>query len=355
MQYSRRLLTVLSLAVACATISPCTLAAQGHPKQSTELLALKRATKLYEPRAGALVATRDLAVPALFVASAQRQFGASNNSVSYRFVRPVRPGDGVSGWVADKDLDRPPLRTSEPNALLGNSDHLDLPEVIRLQKNPALKQAWEEIRAALKENESLKQQLPEPYFARAEIWSAVNNYDAALRDYLTATRLARESGQDLASYSSYFEKLYEALDNWDRVPKAPTTGVQNKYHFLAQDHFSQGFSDFWRNDLKSAVRRFDNAVQLYPQNPVYWYYRSVAFKRLGDERRAQHDACFGAYVEKKGEGRYERDVARSFQRLQGDTRQWLERIRLGDFSHSVVEDAPRGGRVLNSAFVPGQH
>ena len=160
-----------------------------------------------------------------------------------------------------------------------------------------------------------------------------------MRDYLKAIRLAREAGQDLASYSSYFEKLYEALDNWDRVPKPPTTGASDNYHYLAQDHFSHGFSDFWRDDLQSAIRRFDNAVQLDPKNPVYWYYRAVAFKRSGDDRRAQHDACFGAYVEKKCDGDYEqqRHVSHALERLQGNLRQWVEEFRLGDCSHRIVD------------------
>lgn len=341
---------LVCFAATIGAVSPPSATAQVGAKSCAELLALKRPTRLYEFRSGGLVATRNVAAPAFFVGTEQRQFGTADAVSSYRFVRPVRGGATSSGWIASDDLDRPSFRVSELNSLLADSSSADLPEVIRLHKNEAVRQAWKEVQQALAENQTLKQQLPEPYFARAEIWSAVNNYDGAMRDYLTATRLAREAGHDLASYSSYFEKLYQTLDSWDRVPKPPTTGASDNHYFLASDHFSHGFSDFWRNDLQSAIRRFDNAVQLCPQNPVYWYYRAVTFKRLGDDRRAQHDACFGAYIEKKSVRRYESEVGHVFQRLQGDTRRWLEEFRLGDCSHRIVEGVPLTDLTPGSTF-----
>ena len=350
-------LTVCFLVATIAALSPSSAIAQDRSNSCAELLALKRPARLYEIRSGSLVAARNLAAPVFLVGTDQRQFGTADAVSSYRFVRPVRPGTSYSGWVASDNLDRPSLQISELKSILSETNRLDLPEVIRLSKNESIKQAWKEVQEALTENQTLKQQLPEPYFARAEIWSAVNNYDGAMRDYLTATKLARESGQDLASYSSYFQKLYEALDNWDRVPKPPTTGASNDYHGLAQDHFSKGYSDFWRNDLQSAVRRFDNAVQLCPQNPVYWYYRAVAFKCSGDDRRAQHDACFGAYIEKKCDGGYNQqrqEVAHALQRLQGSLRQWVEEYRLGDCSHRIVEGVPLGDSAPGPNLFSGQ-
>lgn len=349
-----RLPLFVCLATTIVALSPSSAAAQGRSNSCAELLALKRPARLHEIRSGSLVATRNLATPTFLVGTEQQQFGTADALATYRFVRPVRPGTSFSGWVASDNLDRPSLRIGELASLLSDSSRLDLPEVIRLQKNEAVKQAWKEVQQALTENQTLKQQLPEPYFARAEIWSAVNNYDGAMRDYLTATRLAREAGHDLASYSSYFEKLYEVLDNWDRVPKPPTTGASDNHYFLAADHFSHGFSDFWRNDLQSAIRRFDNAVQLCPQNPVYWYYRAVTFKRSGDDRRAQHDACFGAYIEKKSERRYGSEVAHAFQRLQGDQRRWLEEFRLGDISHRIVDGVPLTDLAPGSAYTTRQ-
>ena len=65
-----------------------------------------------------------------------------------------------------------------------------LPELIRLQENQAVRKAWQEIEAAISENEALpeRERLPEPYFARAEIWASVNAYAAAVQDYLTAIK-----------------------------------------------------------------------------------------------------------------------------------------------------------------------
>ncbi|MEI8376771.1 MAG: tetratricopeptide repeat protein [Planctomycetota bacterium] len=337
---SKKFFTRVCLSVIIVALGTGPIVAQVCIKPCAELLALKRATKLYAFRSGSLVVTRNLTAPAFFVGTECQQFGPADAPSSYRFVRPVRPGNNLSGWVSSSDLDRPSLQISEMAKFLTDANRQDLPEVIRLQKNETIKKAWDEVKEALKENETLKPQLPEPYFARAEIWSAVNNYDGAMRDYLTATQLARKSGQDLASYSAYFDKLYEALDNWDRVPRPPTTGARDDYQFLAEAHFARGFSDFWDNDLQSALRRFDNAVQLDPQNPVYWYYRALAFKRSGDDRRAQHDVCFGAYVEKKGDRHYNDQLSHVLQRLQGGQRQWIENFRMGDCSHRIVEGVP---------------
>ena len=80
----------------------------------------------------------------------------------------------------------------------------------------------------------------------------VGNHDAALRDYLTATQLAIDSEVELATYSSYFLRLHEALKNFDREPKSPFEGGNS--HYLALEHYSQGFTAFWRGDMPRAFQ-----------------------------------------------------------------------------------------------------
>jgi len=213
-----------------------------------------------------------------------------------------------------------------------------LPELIRLSGNAALVAAWREVELALQENEKLPRPLPEPLFARAEIWSAVNNYDAALQDYLTAMKLARQSGEDLASYSSYFLKLQELLDKLNRVPKPATLGAGKDYFFLAKDHFSAGFHAFWRGDLRAALDRFDSAIQLQPEESLYWYYRALTFKRLGDDRRAVHDVLLAAHLEQQRETRYGRRLDTALARVQGGLRQWLQGYRLGDPTQHILRE-----------------
>jgi tetratricopeptide (TPR) repeat protein len=203
----------------------------------------------------------------------------------------------------------------------------EVPALIGLQPQ-AVQDAWRAVEIAIAENQKLDQPLPEPYFARGQIWALVGNHEAALRDYLTAVELAAASGRDLAAYAAYFQTLQQALENVDRVPKPPALG-------LARHHYARGVHAFWRGDLPAALRHFDNAVQLKPGAPLYWYYRAVTHKRLGSERRARHDALIGAHLEWR-DGLPDQ-FGTALARLQGDLRQWLERHRLGDPARHMLE------------------
>lgn len=172
--------------------------------------------------------------------------------------------------------------------VLGYSDARgeEVPALISLQP-PQVQQAWREVQAAIRENAKQRRPAPEPYFARAEIWSLVNNHDAAMRDYLVAARLSIERGESLETQAGYFNKLYEALDRLDEAPSPAVIGS-------SKSHYGRGVHAFWRNDLRAALMHFEDAVQLEPADPVNWYYRALTYARLGQTRRAQHDVLMAA-------------------------------------------------------------
>lgn len=194
----------------------------------------------------------------------------------------------------------------------------ELPAIILLQ-SPQVRRAWREVEASIRENARQARPAPEPYFARAEIWSLVNNHDSAMRDYLRAAQLSIERGESLQSQAGYFNKLYEALDRLDQAPSPAVIGS-------SKSHFGRGAHAFWRGDLRTALMHFEDAVQLEPVDPLNWYYRALTYKRLGYARRAQHDALMAARLEVTGDNRR---IAAGLIRIQGPLRLWLEEYRNG--------------------------
>lgn len=211
---------------------------------------------------------------------------------------------------------------------IAQSDEKRLPLAITAMPDD-VQQAWLEAQAAVAENENLENPLPDPYFARAEIWSAAGVYDSALRDYLKAVELAAESGGDPSDYASWLSKLAEALDKFDKAPSAPGKG-DGSYHY------SSGVHAFWNGDMKNAVWNFDNAIFVEPAKSLYWYFRALTYLRRGDQRRAKHDALIGSNLEWQ-DGRPDR-IGWAFARLQGPMRMWLERYRLGDPSNRIINE-----------------
>ena len=202
------------------------------------------------------------------------------------------------------------------------------PEVIRMQ-SPQVVRAWADVQQAIAENEKLSNPLPEPYFARAEILTLAGDFDSALRDYLHAADIAGKSRESLVAYSAYFERLLEALDSYDKNPRPPALGRSNA-------HFSVGMQNYYDGDLTSANWHFTNAIALENDVALYWYFRALTSKRLGDDLRAKHDVLIGTHVESRY-GDSERDrVAQGLTRVQGDLRLWLERYRLGDPTQQVL-------------------
>jgi tetratricopeptide (TPR) repeat protein len=193
------------------------------------------------------------------------------------------------------------------------------------------------VAAAISENETLpdSERLPEPYFARAEIWATAGNYSDSLQDYLYGISIVRVSARDLLSYSVQFDKLGDVADKLQKMP-VPAAGAEPIYSSAAREHYSLGYGLFFRDDLRAALEHFDSAVQLAPDQPLYWYFRALTYHGLGDEQRAQHDALMGAFFERELAAWYRRSLHRAFIRIQGARRAWLESYRLGSPTPRLV-------------------
>lgn len=161
---------------------------------------------------------------------------------------PARPGWRVAtldvpprhGWVRAGSVSTIGTRTKELKATAialraaGSGKKQSLPDLILAQNNPAIQQAWREVSVAISENDALPEdeRLPEPYFARAEIWASVKNYSDALQDYLTAIKYARKSNRDILTYSEYFDRLYDVAEKLQNIP-VPPEGAESDFYFAA--------------------------------------------------------------------------------------------------------------------------
>lgn len=264
---------------------------------------------------------------------------------------PPRPGWRVvtlgepqrHGWVRAGVVSTISARTKELKAkalalrAADTGQKQSLPELILIQDSPAIQQAWRDVSIAISENDALpeNERLPEPYFARAEIWASVRNYTDSLQDYLTAIRYARTSNRDILSYSEYFDKLYDVAEKLQTMP-VTAAGAESRPYFAAHNHYGDGYSKFFVGDLQQALDRFDSAIQLAPDQPVYWYFRALTHKRLGDEERAQHDALMGASFERQFESWRRRSLNGALHRVQGPMRTWLESYRLGSPNNRLL-------------------
>jgi|LSQX01.2.fsa_nt_gb tetratricopeptide (TPR) repeat protein len=339
---------LLTVVLALAVLPPTESLAQQVSAVNATMFMVHRDSIVYRLGDGALqeVSTlnRGTAVAGVRFASLRTENGASE----FWEIVPMTKGS-PTGWVKAMNLKRFDDYASDARKGFLTSRVRSLPELINLQKDDSLKSAWQQVQTAIVENEALPEgdRIPEPYFARAEIWCAVNNYGNAVQDYLTAIKYVRSAGRDLASFSAYLEKLDVAIQNFEKIPTTPTLGSNTSFLVAAKDHFIHGYHAFWRGDYKSALDRFDNAVQCNPREAKYWYYRALTFKQMGNEGRAQADALLGAKVEQRGAGvRKPLDV--SFSRVQGDLRQWLEGFRVGDPSHRILQLAAEGVFIMNS-------
>jgi tetratricopeptide (TPR) repeat protein len=236
----------------------------------------------------------------------------------------------VDAEIARAEALRQRRRDAERLAVPGNPVDSMRPEVLDLQSDPALTEAWERLDSAIKENESLPEaeRLPEPYLARAAIWNRVQRYDEAIQDYFEAVKYAQLGGRDLQELSGYFDEIQKSFANFREIP-APPSGKETLYSRSATHHLDKGLVAYLDRDFEKALEHFKEAVRLLPDNPCYWYLRAICHRNLGDSARAQHDVLLGALMERQFSPGAKQSVDWSLSRIQGPDRAWLEGFRLG--------------------------
>ena len=238
------------------------------------------------------------------------------------------------GWVQSDDLVRidhwVALLNHKAKSIVKSKTSATVPQIIRAQNDPQIRQAWQETANAFEANNTRpeNERLPEPYFARAEIWMAVNNYPLAIEDYVNGLHYARLSGRDIITYSPYFSKMQLATEKLLSLP-VPPTGTTKNIVLRGNYHLNLGISLYFGGKYRDAINNFDDAISLSPSDPIAWYFRGLSFYALGDLGRAQHDALLGMHFEHKLSHYRKKSITRSLMRIQGENRAWLERFRLG--------------------------
>ena len=101
-------------------------------------------------------------------------------------------------------------------------------------------------------------------------------------------------------------------------------------HVHAQDNligelFGRGVHAFYAGEYVEAHTLLTSAIQQGTDDPRCYYFRGLAYQRLGRPEDADQDFAQGAVLEISGESFY--PVARSLERIQGTNRLQIEKAR----------------------------
>jgi tetratricopeptide (TPR) repeat protein len=197
--------------------------------------------------------------------------------------------------------------------LAADADDADMPLLIR-KASPAVQKAWRQVDAAVRDNEALKEPLPEPYLARAEVWAMVGNHEEALADQLRAVELLYKGKPSLLEQTRYLKRMQNTLARLRKMPRPYYPAEADKLYYL-------GRSLFFGCQLTEALKELNEAIRLRPDEPLYWYYRALTHKRLGKETEAVRDARVAASLRRAGKSK--KDIPLELERIQGSIRIWL--------------------------------
>jgi len=211
------------------------------------------------------------------------------------------------------------------------------PLSVRTHENDQLREAWMEATAAITENNALpaSQRLPDPYFARAEVYLQVDDAVAALDDCASASAIVAASGLDSRQQQRVAEVYTTAIKRLRSLPQPPKDAFTN-IDLQASAHFNAAQQSIARRDFQNATKELTKALSLTPSRPLYWYMRAIACREGGDLQRAQSDALLGASFERRLSPPAKRDLSKGLARIQGPSRLWLEAIRRGGVDIELV-------------------
>lgn len=243
------------------------------------------------------------------------------------------------GWVPANSVQTPAqlaksLLSSKREVLIKSETDVQplsrFPELIARQSNTSYRKAWTQVSQAFIQNKKLpaSAQLPEPFFARADIWRSAGSYSMALSDYLDGMRVARERNLDLSKYIDVFEKISDTAKLARKFPEV-ATGSHLSLIDYAQQSFGRGVDMFKSGKFENAVNLLSESISCRPTEPIYWYYRSISYLSKGNLDRATHDALVGAFLERRTTRNTRGNNSRALTPVQGEKRQFLEGFRNG--------------------------
>lgn len=260
-------------------------------------------------------------------------------------------GKPLVGWMKEDYLER--VRSKVETERRRAEKRKNLPLSCRVANREYIDKEYENILALFSRNRELKEEerLPEPCFARAELFTQLDNPPKALLDYLEGMKYvknANESGTAFTYilYEKYFPRIDDAVVR-SLVQPISVASLGRNERETAEHHFSQGYSEFWNGEstenirnqtdcYKKALRYFDNAITVNWQSPTYWYYRGLTYWRLGNKRNASFDLLYASQLEQELKNHAE--ISKHLTRFQGKDRMFLEQIRWGDPSGLVIKE-----------------
>ena len=318
------------------TASPA--AEQQASGPSNELLRVKAETTLFAFNNGALRPIVQLpANTDLMPIEEPEAVAAPNHFIYVSFTHPTAGGP-LLGWIdtrsnfetarltqdACSNVSRLNKATGQQRSQQGSGEVFndEIPGLVRIN---GVEELWREIQLIMAEAKETGKKLPEPYKARADLWSKLHIHDEALKDYVTAAELALAAAPDgdLATNTRLFKQLFDAIKLHNNVPKPPGPGA-------AIEYYGAGIRAYRNGEFKYAAKLFSDALQLDDSNAVYYYYRALSKKRLGENPAAARDARTGSYYEWRLPFRSRRHITANLAAVQGEFRIWLESYRLGD-------------------------
>jgi len=295
---------VAALAGLFATVlTPCPAKGQNNDR----VLTLRR-TDLYRAERTFLVKAETVAP---FTELRVEHCNASPTGAAGADFFPVRRPNGDTFWVPKSSV----VSLPQPNSYTGSMPPLIAHQPVKTR------QAWLQVSAAIDENSRLASPSPQPYLARAELWVAASNYDAAVDDLVAAMTLARRQKATNADQLDLASRMAELLSKRIQTPRPRFPGD-------ASAHFEAGYELYHSGRLFEALPQFDAAIQLDPENKSYWYYRALTNKQLLNDLAAERDVIVAVYLERTEYGGPRRWTA-LFTRVQGPLRNWMESYRSG--------------------------
>ncbi|MFO0948698.1 MAG: hypothetical protein U1D30_22705, partial [Planctomycetota bacterium] len=144
----------------------------------------------------------------------------------------------------------------------------------------------------------------------------------------------KKSTSDLAAANKELTAAKQQLAAAEKQLAAAKSGSTSLYLMPAEGGdqpvslraYHQGLQDFYLGDNQAAIRALDNAIQNYPRDARYFYYRALALRRMGEAAKAKEDAARGWALERQ-EHPTPYEVSQALERIQGGDRFWLSAQR----------------------------
>tara|TARA_R110002111_G_C6005549_1_gene373811 strand:- start:9790 stop:10581 length:792 start_codon:yes stop_codon:yes gene_type:complete len=200
-----------------------------------------------------------------------------------------------------------------PSLLLGE----ELPYLIELQPGQ-VQESWHKVNQLIKENASLEKPLPDPYLARAELWTLVGNHEEAIEDYLEATNLTLDGNPTVADQTRMLLHLKESLKRLAGQP-------QPRYPQKSREFFQVGFRLFYKGMYEEAAPLLAEATRLNTSDAVYRVVRALNCKKLGQHTKASQQLSAASSILKHPYfSKYElMDFHTRLERIQYSDRRWI--------------------------------